>query len=87
VALPTYVAGTAVGILPGSFSLVFLGASATDPTSWQFFVAVGLKVITALIPLLGIYIRRNRTQKDDDGVENASASMPDASEVQERAQT
>jgi uncharacterized membrane protein YdjX (TVP38/TMEM64 family) len=87
VKLPTYVAGTAVGILPGSFSLVFLGASATDPTSWQFFVAVGLKAITALIPLLGIYIRRNRTQKDDDGVENASASMPDASEVRERAQT
>jgi uncharacterized membrane protein YdjX (TVP38/TMEM64 family) len=70
VKLPTFVSGTAVGILPGSFSLVFLGASATDPTSWQFFVAVGLKVVTALIPILGIYLRnRGDKEKDDEGIE------------------
>lgn len=71
VALPTFAAGTAVGILPGSFSLVFLGASATDPTSWQFFLAVGLKIVTALIPILGVYIRSrgNNEQKEDKETE------------------
>jgi uncharacterized membrane protein YdjX (TVP38/TMEM64 family) len=64
VTLPTFAAGTAVGILPGSFSLVFLGASATDPTSWQFFLAIGLKIVTALIPILGVYLR-SRGNKED----------------------
>ncbi len=61
----TFVAGTLVGIIPGSFSLVFLGASATDPTSWQFFAAIGLKVITALIPVAAIAIRRHKHKQPD----------------------
>ena len=60
VAIPTFLLGTIIGIIPGSFSLVFLGSSVTDPTSWQFFVAVTLKVITALIPVVAIYIRNRR---------------------------
>lgn len=74
VTLPTFAAGTAVGILPGSFSLVFLGATATDPTSWQFFLAIGLKVVTALIPILGVYIR-NRS-KSNDGSEGEGEPNP-----------
>ncbi len=62
----TFVAGTLVGIIPGSFSLVFLGSSATDPTSWQFFTAIGLKGITALIPVMAIAIRRRKNKKDRD---------------------
>jgi uncharacterized membrane protein YdjX (TVP38/TMEM64 family) len=73
VALPTFVAGTAVGILPGSFSLVFLGATATDPTSWQFFLAIGLKIVTALIPILGVYLR-NRGKKKDKSEDRAAPS-------------
>jgi uncharacterized membrane protein YdjX (TVP38/TMEM64 family) len=61
----TFVAGTLVGIIPGSFSLVFLGASATDPTSWQFFAAIGLKVVTALIPVVALAIRRRKRKKLD----------------------
>jgi uncharacterized membrane protein YdjX (TVP38/TMEM64 family) len=63
VAIPTFMLATMIGIIPGSFSLVFLGASATDPTSWQFFVAVGLKIVTALIPAVAIFIRRRRNKK------------------------
>jgi uncharacterized membrane protein YdjX (TVP38/TMEM64 family) len=61
---PTFIAGTMVGIIPGSFSLVFLGAAATDPTSWQFFAAIALKIVTALIPVVAIYIRSRRAKKD-----------------------
>ncbi|MGC9356527.1 MAG: TVP38/TMEM64 family protein [Anaerolineae bacterium] len=72
VAVPTFAAGTVLGILPGSFSLVFLGATATDPTSWQFYLAVGLKVVTALIPLVGIYIRNRRNKNKQKGSEEAT---------------
>ena len=60
----TFIAGTMVGIIPGSFSLVFLGAAATDPTSWQFFAAIALKIVTALIPVVAIYVRSRRAKKD-----------------------
>ena len=60
-----FVLGTIVGIIPGSFSLVFLGAFATDPTSWQFFVAIALKVVTALIPVVAIYIRNRRGKRKE----------------------
>ncbi len=79
VALPTFVAGTAVGILPGSFSLVFLGATATDPTSWQFFLAIGLKIVTALIPILGVYLR-NRSNKKKERQDTAAPSPTPSTE-------
>lgn len=55
-----FIAGTMMGIIPGSFSLVFLGAAATDPTSWQFFAAIALKIVTALIPVVAIAVRSRR---------------------------
>ncbi len=61
----TFIAGTLVGIIPGSFSLVFLGAAATDPTSWQFFAAIAFKVVTALIPVVALYIRRKRKKRSE----------------------
>ena len=60
VSVPTFLLATMVGIIPGSFSLAFLGASATDPTSWQFYAAVALKVVTALLPLAATLVRSRR---------------------------
>jgi uncharacterized membrane protein YdjX (TVP38/TMEM64 family) len=62
VKVPTFIGGTVLGIIPGSFSLVFLGAAATDPTSWEFFAAVGLKIATALIPVVVTFIRSRRAK-------------------------
>ncbi|MBN1260029.1 MAG: TVP38/TMEM64 family protein [Anaerolineae bacterium] len=60
VSVPTFMAGTVIGIIPGSFSLVFLGAAATDPTSWQFAVAVAFKIVVALIPVVSIYLKSRK---------------------------
>ena len=61
----TFILGTIVGIVPGSFSLVFLGAAATDPASWQFALAIALKVVTALIPVVAIYVRNRRNRRKE----------------------
>lgn len=61
----TFIAGTMIGIIPGSFSLVFLGDTITDPTSWQFFAAVALKIVTALIPVAALYVRRQRNREKE----------------------
>jgi uncharacterized membrane protein YdjX (TVP38/TMEM64 family) len=65
---PTFVVGTMLGIIPGSFSLVFLGDAVTDPTSWQFFAAVALKIATALIPVVALWVRSRRSRKAETGV-------------------
>jgi uncharacterized membrane protein YdjX (TVP38/TMEM64 family) len=76
---PTFIAGTMIGIIPGSFSLVFLGAAATDPTSWQFFAAIALKIITALIPVVAIYVRSRRgKQKAEISPEPADVKLEEA---------
>jgi uncharacterized membrane protein YdjX (TVP38/TMEM64 family) len=59
----TFIAGTMLGIIPGSFSLVFLGDAVTDPSSWQFFAAIALKIATALIPVVAIYVRSRRSNQ------------------------
>lgn len=63
VAIPTFILGTIVGIIPGSFSLVFLGSAATDPASWQFAAAIVLKVLTALIPVIYLYFKNRGAKK------------------------
>ena len=60
------VLGTLLGIIPGTFSLVFLGAAVQDPTSWRFYAAIGLKIVTALIPVVAIFIR-SRTGRQRGG--------------------
>jgi uncharacterized membrane protein YdjX (TVP38/TMEM64 family) len=67
----TFIGGTMLGIIPGSFSLVFLGDAVTDPTSWQFFAAVALKIATALIPAVAIYARSRRSKGAADSPEMA----------------
>jgi len=65
VSLPSFLAGTVVGIIPGSFSLVFLGAAAADPTSWQFVAAIALKIITALIPVVYLAVKKRRNKSPE----------------------
>lgn len=60
VSLPPFLLATLLGIVPGTFSLVFLGAAVRDPTSWRFYAAIGLKIVTALIPVVAIFIRSRR---------------------------
>jgi uncharacterized membrane protein YdjX (TVP38/TMEM64 family) len=57
-----FVLATMLGIIPGAFSLVFLGSSIDNPGTWQFWAAIALKIVTALIPVVAVYIQ-NRRQK------------------------
>jgi uncharacterized membrane protein YdjX (TVP38/TMEM64 family) len=70
----TFVGGTMLGIIPGSFSLVFLGDAVTDPTSWQFFAAIALKIATALIPAVAIFVRNRRSKGRDDSAEQGDGN-------------
>ena len=63
VKVPTFILGTMLGIIPGSFSLAFLGAAATDPTSWQFVAAIALKIATALIPVIYLAIKNHHEKR------------------------
>ena len=60
VKLPTFILATLIGIIPGSFSLVLLGSAISDPTSWEFYFAIGLNVVIALIPMLYLYYKRRK---------------------------
>ena len=64
----TFVLATLLGIIPGSFSLVLLGSSITDPTSWQFYFAIGLNLVIALIPTLTIYFKRRKEKRAKGGL-------------------
>jgi uncharacterized membrane protein YdjX (TVP38/TMEM64 family) len=64
VSVPLFLLATMLGIIPGSFSLVFLGASVADPTPLQLTIAIGLKVATALVPVVAIYVRNRRAKKE-----------------------
>ena len=63
VSVPTFVVATMLGIVLGAFSLAFLGAAVTDPSSWQFYAAVALKIATALIPVVAIFIQNRRKKR------------------------
>jgi uncharacterized membrane protein YdjX (TVP38/TMEM64 family) len=69
VKIPTFILGTMLGIIPGSFSLAFLGAAATDPTSWQFVAAIALKIATALIPVVYLALNRRKQKKEQVAAE------------------
>jgi uncharacterized membrane protein YdjX (TVP38/TMEM64 family) len=61
----TFLLATLLGIIPLTTSLTFLGASANDPTSWQFYVAIGINVIAALIPIVVVTLRnRAKTKRE-----------------------
>ncbi len=55
----SYLVGTLVGIIPGTFAYTALGASFDHPTSPEFLVAVGLIVVLAIFaPLVQRLARR-----------------------------
>jgi uncharacterized membrane protein YdjX (TVP38/TMEM64 family) len=66
VSVLAFLLGTMIGIIPGTFSLVFLGASVTAPDPWQRYAAIALKVVTALVPIVAIYIRNRRDRRRGD---------------------
>ena len=66
VPVPTFLLATIVGTIPGTFSLAFLGDSIGDPTAWQFWVAIALNIVTALIPGIAIYVRSRKKKQELD---------------------
>ncbi|MFP4346175.1 MAG: TVP38/TMEM64 family protein [Anaerolineales bacterium] len=44
-----FVLGTLVGMVPGTLAYTLLGSAIVAPGSWEFFVAVGLVIITKVI--------------------------------------
>jgi len=75
VKIPVFILGTVFGIIPGSFALTFLGDSISDPTSWQFFAAIGINLVAFLIPAVYVFIKNRlekRKQKHQSPIEIAS---------------
>lgn len=58
---PSYLAGTALGILPGSALYAVVGAYGTTPGSWPFVVAVASLVLLTVVGV--VRSRRARTQQ------------------------
>jgi uncharacterized membrane protein YdjX (TVP38/TMEM64 family) len=68
IAIPKYLIATALGIVPGSAALVFLGESITDPTSWQFFAALGFNAIIMIgAPLIARFVMNRNKKKKEEG--------------------
>ena len=63
VSVVKFVLATMLGIIPGTFSLVFLGSSISDPGAWQFWAAIALKIVTALVPVVAVYIQTRRQKQ------------------------
>ena len=65
VSVVSYIVGTVLGIIPGSFSIVFLGSAASNPRSWQFYVAIGLNVVMmAIVPAVALMVRKRKAAKE-----------------------
>jgi uncharacterized membrane protein YdjX (TVP38/TMEM64 family) len=60
VSVVQFVLATMLGIIPGTFSLAFLGAAITNPGAWQFWAAIALKIVTALIPVIAVYLQSRK---------------------------
>lgn len=75
VGLRSYIAGTALGIIPGTFAYTALGGSFDEPTSPEFIAAVALIVVLAVAaPFVQRVGRRRGLVPDTD---EASADRPD----------
>jgi uncharacterized membrane protein YdjX (TVP38/TMEM64 family) len=61
----TFMLATLVGIIPATTSLAFLGSAASDPSSPQFYVAIGINVVAALIPIGVVTVRNRRKRKGE----------------------
>ncbi len=65
VSIPTFLGATLIGIIPGSFQLVFLGAAVAelDPYSWRLYAAIALDTLAFIVPIVVVYIRRRKKKK------------------------
>ncbi len=62
-----YLAGTGVGIIPGTVSYVVLGSYAGDPTGWPFLVSLGALLLLSVGGLAAgrhRHVHRHRPQAD-----------------------
>ena len=66
VKIPVFLLGTVLGIIPGSFALNFLGDSISDPTSWQFYAAIGINVVAFLVPAGYLFIKGRLEKRRGD---------------------
>lgn len=66
VSVPTFLGATLIGIIPGSFQLVFLGAAVSelDPYSWRLYAAIALDTLAFVVPIVVVYIRRRRKKAE-----------------------
>lgn len=60
VKIPTFIAATLIGIIPGTFALTFLGSSITNPRSLQFWLAIGLNIAIIGATMLVVRLRSRR---------------------------
>ena len=68
--VPTFLLATAVGIIPGSVSLVLLGNAITDPTSWQFILAIALNAFFIVgTPIIATLMNRRKKSSDESAGE------------------
>ena len=56
----TYFLGTLIGTIPGSFSLVYLGDSLTNLNANKLYLALGLNVLTLVVPMFVLFSRNMR---------------------------
>jgi uncharacterized membrane protein YdjX (TVP38/TMEM64 family) len=80
VKIPEFLLGTVIGIIPGSFALNFLGDSISDPTSWEFLLAIGLNVIACLIPA-GVLLIKRRIQNQREEESKEAQTKEEADEM------
>jgi uncharacterized membrane protein YdjX (TVP38/TMEM64 family) len=67
VSIPVYLLATAIGILPGSASLVLLGDAVADPTSWRFVLAIALNAVFIVgTPLVAALLQRRRQKQHSE---------------------
>ena len=66
ISIPKFLIATALGSAPGTFLLVFLGASITDATSPQFRIALALNGAVLLIAASIVLLRRQKQAQNEE---------------------
>ncbi len=71
--IPVFLLATAIGIIPGSVSLVLLGDSVTDPSSGRFAAAIALNAFFILgTPVIATLMNRRKKRRRTGDEETTS---------------